>query len=224
MFLLPGGDGVGYRLVSREITDVARSLPVDRSDDAVLAPTVSALLDDGEGAAALQQFAIGVVALTEDADPGLTRALDSADGMTRLVARDGWNYWRVTASGAENTRPVAPPRLQLSDGTGHSTVLVPTTGIHAATTTTLTVTGDDTRLTVAEGQGWSAHAQVTWLGQVVAPEPGERAVYRLTPGEGTLEISLIDPHHGWRLLQFALLGIVLFLAIPFGSRASRSRS
>ena len=224
LFLLPGGDGVGYRLVSREITDVARSLPVDRSDDAVLAPTVSALLDDGEGAAALQQFAIGVVALTEDADPGLTRALDSADGMTRLVARDGWNYWRVTASGAENTRPVAPPRLQLSDGTGHSTVLVPTTGIHAATTTTLTVTGDDTRLTVAEGQGWSAHAQVTWLGQVVAPEPGERAVYRLTPGEGTLDISLIDPHHGWRLLQFALLGIVLFLAIPFGSRASRSRS
>ena len=38
LFLLPGGDGVGYRLVSREITDVARSLPVDRSDDAVLAP------------------------------------------------------------------------------------------------------------------------------------------------------------------------------------------
>jgi hypothetical protein len=48
--------------------------------------------------------------------------------------------------------------------------------------------------------------------------------YALSAGKGDLVVDLVDPHRTWRLAQYLLAGAVIFLAIPFGSRASRRRS
>jgi hypothetical protein len=162
---------------------------------------------------------VGVVALDGAADPALERALDAADGLTRLVARDGWNFWRVAAAGVEGERPVAPARLELrSDERGTT---VPATGQHAATDEEVGVAAGE-RLVVAEPDAWTEHAVVTWQGQVVAPVTGEgRPAYALAPGEGELSVAVTDPHAPLRRAQLVLAAVVLFLAIPFGSRASR---
>lgn len=222
LFLTPSNHGVSYRLVSRELTDVARGLPVDRRDDAALAPSVDALLAGTPGAgAALAAHAIGVVALVDSADPALTRALDAADSLTRLSPRAGWSFWRLAGAGPDGQRPVAPPRLGLH--TGEVVQVVPTTGIHAATVTTLTAPPSAT-LVVAEPAGWAASADVRWNDEPLTAVPGaERPTYAVPAGTGELTVLLRDPWSRWRtpLLIWGL--VVVFLAVPFGSRASRRK-
>ena len=230
VFISPGESGAGYRLMGREITDVARSLPVDRADDRVLAPVVAALLDGaGEDPAEdLDRYAIGIVAVAEGADAAVTRAVDATDGLTRLAARDGWNFWRVAAAGPEDHRPVAPARLDLratgQEGELGAADVVATHGQHAATDVSLDLAGPLT-LTVAEPERWVEHAEVTWLGEPVTPKVLDgHPTYALSAGKGDLVVDLVDPHRTWRVAQYLLAGAVIFLAIPFGSRASRRRS
>lgn len=215
-------EGASFQVLGRELTDVARSLPVTTSSNALLEPVVSDLLSGHDAAAGgLARFAVDVVGVDEAADPVLVRSLDATEGLTRLVARDGWNYWRVAAVGAESDRPVAPARLELRRGT-HGEV-VPTTGQHAATTTTLTTEPGDL-LVVAEPEGWARHATVSWQGQQV-PVTVTDAVptYVLSGGSGELVVRVEDEHEPLRRAQLVLGAVVLFLAVPFGSRASRRR-
>ena len=101
--------------------------------------------------------------------------------------------------------------------------VVATEGQHAVTEFPLDLAIPLT-LTVAEPEGWADHARVTWQG---APVPATmldgRPTYALAPGTGDLSVELVDPHATWRLAQYLLAGAVVFLAIPFGSRASRRR-
>lgn len=215
-------EGASFQVLGRELTDVARSLPVTTSSNALLEPVVSDLLSGHDAAAGgLARFAVDVIGVDEAADPVLVRSLDATEGLTRLVARDGWNYWRVAAVGAESDRPVAPARLELRRGT-HGEV-VPTTGQHAATTTTLTTEPGDL-LVVAEPEGWARHATVSWQGQQV-PVTVTDAVptYVLSGGSGELVVRVEDEHEPLRRAQLVLGAVVLFLAVPFGSRASRRR-
>lgn len=232
IFVSPGESGAGYRLMAREITDVARSLPVDRSDDRALAPVVGKLVDGADAATAtattFDQNAIGIVALAESADAAVTRAVDATEGLTRLAAREGWNFWRVAATGPEEHRPVAPARLELhaagQDTDRAAGDVVTTLGQHGATRTPLDLAAPQT-LTVAEPAGWAGHAEVTWLDRSVpVTVVNGHPTYALAPGDGELVVELVDPHRTWRLAQYLLAGAVLFLAIPFGSRASRRRS
>lgn len=222
LFVSPSADSgsAEYRIVAREVGDIARSLPVDRDDDRALAPAVSALLAGGEDAGTtMAQHAISIIALTETAAPELARTLDAAEGLTRLAGRHGWDYWRVTAVGAQGGAPVTPARLVLHGQDGIDPLT--TTGQHAATETSLDA-GPGARLVVAEPVAWARHATVRWQGHVVPADTSQdRPAYALAPGPGTLSIELTDPHETWRLAQGILLGVVVFLAIPFGSRASR---
>lgn len=214
------GSEATFTVLGREVGDVARGLPSAASANAPLERAVSDLVSGlPDATTGLQRYAVGVVALDGAADPALERALDAADGLTRLVARDGWNFWRVAAAGVEGERPVAPARLELrSDERG---MTVPATGQHAATDEEVSVAAGE-RLVVAEPEAWTEHAVVTWQGQVLAPVTGEdRPSYALAPGEGELSVVVTDPHAPLRRAQLVLAAVVLFLAIPFGSRASR---
>ena len=220
LFLVSDGDRLGYQLVSREVGDVARSLPVDRRTDATLAPAVSALLEgQPEASVQLGAAAVGILGLPESADPSLRRALDASDGLTRLVAKDGWDYWRIAAQGDIEHRPVAPPRLALIDD---SSTAVPTTGQHAATTTEVSLNQPAT-LVVAEADGWADHAVVRVDDQVVRAT-GANPSYAVPAGTHSLSIRLDEQTAPWRRMQVVLIAAVIFLAIPFGSRVSRRRA
>ena len=220
LFLVADGDRLGFQLVSREVGAVARSLPVDRHTDATLSPAVSALLDgQAEAAARLGAAAVGIVGLPESADPSLRRSLDASDGLTRLVAKDGWDYWRVAAQGDIEHRPVAPPRLALVDD---GSTMVVTTGQHAATTTEVSLDRSAT-LVVAEADGWVDHAVVRVDDEVVRAT-GDKPAYAVPAGTHSLSIRLDEQTSPWRRVQLILIGAVVFLAIPFGSRVSRRRA
>lgn len=242
LFLVADQGKVGYQLVAREIGGVARTLPADRTADARLAPAVTALVDGTSGATGeLAAAAVGIVGLPASADASLRRSLDATDGLTRLAARDGWDYWRLAAAGDVEHRPVAPPRLQLLAATDASQAgpseagspasaglegagVIATTGQHGATSTDLALPSGAT-LVVAEDPRWTRAAVVRIDDAIQQPTDGQaHPTYALPAGEHTLTISLDDANAAWRRLQAVLAGAVVFLAIPFGSRASRRRS
>ncbi len=221
--LIPGDGGMAYRIEAREVLDVARALPPDRAEDAGLAPTIATLVDgSAPSAPTLSAAAIGVVGLPVSAEATIRRALDSTEGLTRLVAKDGWDYWRIAAPGTGEHRPVAPPRLTLQ--TGEDTTVVTTTGQHAATETTL-ASAAASSLVVAEPSAWAQAARVQLDDADLANEGGSgRPTYAIPAGEHRLTISLDDSLGSWRRIQLLAAGFVVFLAIPFGSRASRRRA
>lgn len=220
LFLTPTTEGLAYHLVAREIGDVARSLPADRAQDQTLADPIADLVGgSARSADALADVGVGIVGLPEGADPGVRRSLDATEGMTRLMARDGWDYWRIATPGAAEHRPVAPPRLALSTNAGASAIV--TSGQHGATETTISTT-EETTLTVAETESWARHAVVRLDGEeITAASSTTRPSYRVPAGEHELTISLNDSTVLWRRLQLLAAAAVLFLAVPFGSRASR---
>jgi len=207
-------------LLSRELTDVARSVPVNRSDDRALADSVTALLAGRpDSSAPLAASAIGILGLSQDAEPETARALDAIDGLTRLMSRDGWDYWRAAAPGPQDQRPVAPARLTLETAASHA--LIPVTGQHGATNATIPAT-PEAILVVAEPKRWSSHALVEIDGRRLNPERSAGLpTYVLPPTGGELSITLPSTYPGWRVGQLLLAAAVLFLAVPFGTRSSR---
>jgi GT2 family glycosyltransferase len=223
VFVTPGASGAAYRIVGRETGSLARSLPHSVANDAVIAQDVSRLLDGtrADSGPRLAQYGIGFVAVARTAGEDVPRRLDSAQGLSRLASRDGFDVWRIAALGNASNRPVSPTRLSLV--TGGDPSLVATTGEHGATDTTVTAREGDL-LTVAEPPAWAGHARVEVDGRELTAIPGEeRPTYAMPAGTHHLSIDVETAHGWWRGLQALALAIVAFLAIPFGSRASRRR-
>jgi len=223
VFVTPQASGATYRIVGREAGTLARSLPQSVANDAVISQDVSQLLDGTRADAGprLALHAIGFVAVAQTAGEDVPRRLDSAQGLSRLASRDGFDVWRIAALGNAANRPVAPTRLALVKDDDHS--LVATTGEHGATVTTVTV-GAGEVLTVAEPPAWANHARVEVGGrEVSAVADADRPTYALPVGTHTLTIDVETEFAWWRGLQGLAIAVVAFLAIPFGTRASRRR-
>lgn len=223
VFVTPGPGGATYRIVGRESGALARALPRGVANDAIIATDISQLLDGTRPDAGprLSQNAIGFIAVAETAGDEVARRLDSAQGLSRLASRAGYNMWRIAALGNAEGRAVAPTRLSLV--TEGSPSLVATTGEHGATETTVTAREGDL-LVVAEPPAWADHARVEVDGrELVAASDGTQPTYAVPAGTHQLTIEVPTEHPWWRLLQGLALAVVAFLAIPFGSRASRSR-
>ncbi|HET7398328.1 MAG TPA: glycosyltransferase family 2 protein [Intrasporangium sp.] len=252
LLLQPSERVVDFRLLGQEPGEVLRDLDrpsaVDRpdaagagsagSEDAGLTASVAKLVG-GRGAESLDasglaRLGIAYVQVRADPDAGLPRRLDAAGGLTRLGTSEHGMLWKVqplpSAPGA--TAPPAPSRVRLVDGADRLLAAVPMAGPHGAVGTTVPAVdpgapgATGTRyVVVAEPASWSASARVSVDGRVIAPLPGrEQPTYAVPAGGGHLEIDLAAAEPWWRLAQGGLLGLVLFLAVPFGNRRSRSRS
>ncbi|CAN7149166.1 glycosyltransferase [Knoellia sp. LjRoot47] len=223
LFVDPGPSGAAYRIVGRESGALARALPQSLANDAVLAGDVAGLLDGtrGEAGPRLAQNAIGFVAVATSAGDDVARRLDSAQGLSRLASRDGYDVWRVAALGNAPGRAVAPTRLSLVERGSPS--FVATLGEHGATTTTVTAR-EDALLVVAEPPAWADHGVVTVDGdEVTAAADGVRPTYAVPAGTHTVSVEVPTEHPWWRLLQGLGIAVVAFLSIPVGNRASRRR-
>jgi hypothetical protein len=222
VFVDPGPSGAAYRIVGRESGALARALPQSVANDAALADDVSGLLDGtrANAGARLALQAVGFVAVADTAGDDVARRLDSAQSLSRLASRGGYDVWRVAAPAGAVNRPVAPTRLALLSGRNHA--LVATLGEHGATETTVTARKGDL-LTVAEPPAWAKHAEVTVDGtQLTAVPDALRPTYALPAGKHELVVDVTTEHPWWRLLQGLAVLTVGFLAIPFGTRAFRS--
>ena len=231
LLLEPDGDQVRYELLGREVSGVARDLPLtadQQPDRAVLAGVVGRLFEQGgspdapEPAAALASHAVGFVGLrAEETDPAI-RTLDATAGLSRLGQHDGVMFWRVLPDkAAEGT--LAPSRARLVDAKG-ATTAVTVLGDHSRTATPLSPTRGST-LVLAEPLEWTAHARVTYDGAVLrSVADADQPTYALPARAGKLVIQVLPTDPQWRWAQLALLLVVAFVALPFGGRAPRSRS
>jgi hypothetical protein len=230
LLIEPDGDTLAYSLLGREPSDVARSLPatVDgRPDGSRLARATGELFEQGAApgeltpARDLSDLAVGFVGLrTEASDPRI-RGLDAIAGLSRLGERDGVLFWRVLPGGGAGAQDaLAPSRARIV--VGDSERAVPVVGDHGRLSTAVVLPPDST-LELAEPAEWTRHARVSVDGTVLAPVDGT-AAYPLPEGAGRLTVEVLPTGRWWRLVQGAALVLVVFLAVPFGTRGSRRRS
>lgn len=241
LFVSATSRGPAFRFVGRETGGPARDLPPTVSSDegAASGVMVSALLDGSEpatSAVALRGLAVGFVVVDEALGPDLARTLDATQGLVRLAPRDGRLVWRVTPDSGAMDTPIGPPRVRLVDGDGSTSV--PVSGSHSTLTAAVTG-GAGSLLVVGEARDWARAATVTLDGRELTAEPGpsqpatteQRAgtsgtntvTYRL-PRAGTLDIALERGPAWLPAAQLTVILVLVFLAIPFGSRESRRRS
>lgn len=232
--LAPDRAGVSYQLLGSEPGQVARILPPSPASQTGNAPADTGQLDAAVGALFQQGAApgevgparlladagVGFVGLRTDASDARLRQLDATAGLTRLGDHDGVIFWRVSSGGGQALDDaVAPSRARLVTATSEQPV--PVAGPHSRIDTDLTVPRGAT-LVLAEPAGWVHHAQVAVNGRVLAPVGG-RAAYALPAGRAHLTVDVLPTDVLWRSAQGMLAVIVLFLALPFGNRASRRR-
>ena len=220
LFVSPGDRGAGYRFVGREAAEVVRPLPVVADADGGVASRVSTVLGDASaGPQLFADTATDLLAVRSGIAPEVTRRLDATEGLQRVAPRDGWEMWRVSPTGTADEGLVAPPRLRLVTPDG--SLLVETTGQHAATRTSIDAPRGS-RLVVAEPLAWADHATVTVDGVVLAPAAdASTPTYALPVGPSDLRITVNDPVRWWHVGQLVAFACLAFLAVPFGRRASR---
>ena len=225
------GPGLTYRLLGREVGDVARSTPaVDGEhlpDSDAVSAAVGGLFEQGAApgelhpARDLSDLAVGFVGLRADPTDPRIRTLDATAGLSRLGEHDGYLFWRVLAGGGDaGDSAVAPSRARIASAKAQQAV--PVDGDHGRLRTTVTVPPDSS-LVLAEPAGWTHHARVTVDGRHLAAD-GDSAAYPVPAGHHTLEVTVRPEHPAWLIGQGLALLLVVFLALPFGNRASRRRS
>ncbi|MER7071499.1 glycosyltransferase family 2 protein [Terrabacter sp. NPDC000476] len=233
LLLRPSDDVVDFVLAGQEPGELLRDL--DRAGASVDdSPLVGAVADivGGRGAesldaGALARLGIGFIQVRGSADTPLARRLDSAEGLSRLGTSEHGVLWKVqplpAAAGA--AAATAPSRARLVDADGALLAAVPTVGPHAAVSTTLPASTVPRNLVLAEPPEWADSARVTFAGAVLPRVPGtDQPTYAVPSTSGDLEIDLAAAEPWWRVGQAALLGLVVFLAVPFGNRRSRRRA
>lgn len=231
LLLRPSETITDFVLVGQEPGELLRDL--DRpaaADNAALVQTVAQLVGgrsaDSLEAAGLARLAIGFVQVRGEADTPLVRRLDAAEGLSRLGTDENGILWKVApaASARATTAPTAPSRARVVDARGGLIQAVPTVGPHAAVDQTLPRSAVPRELVVAEPRGWARQAVVSWNGAPLQPRPALTPTYALPATAGTLRVDLAAADPWWRLGQAVLLGLVVFLALPFGNRRSRRRT
>lgn len=235
LVLAPGATELDYQLVGAEPGPLQRDVLGPVATDPGLAVLVGGLASgvdagaDAPGAGArLSDQGIGFVSLRADASSAIARTLDAESGLTRLGTTDGQTLWRVLArTPAIRGQDVAvqPSRVRVSDAAGAPLLGVPVVGPHGAVDTRLPAGVSGRRLVVAEAPEWIGVARVTYDDlTLTAVSPSGFPTYALPSTGGRLVIDLPPAHRDWFLLQMALLAVVIFLAIPFGTRRSRRTS
>jgi hypothetical protein len=230
LLIEPDGEALEWSLPGREPADVARSLPATaegRPDSTRLARAVAELFEQGAApgelspARDLSDLAVGFVGLrTEASDPRI-RGLDATAGLSRLGEHDGVLFWRVLPGGGTGAADaLAPSRARIVYGSTERAV--PVVGDHGRLATDV-VTVEGSTLVLAEPAEWVRHARVAVDGTVLAPR-GDAAAYPLPAGSARLTVEVLPTDRWWRVVQGATLLLVLFLAVPFGTRPSRRRS
>jgi GT2 family glycosyltransferase len=231
LLLEPDEAGLAYRLVGREPSDVARSLPdparsdADQADHLALATAVSALFEQGAApgelhpARDLSAQAVGFVGLRTDPSDPRIRALDATAGLSRLGDHDGVIFWRVLAGGGTDDS-LAPSRARVVAGQTESAV--PVSGDHARLHATV-IAPAGSSLVLAEPQGWTRHARVSVDGRALAPEAGG-ATYALPAGRSEVTVNVLPTDTLWRYAQGVAFLLAVFVAIPLGARPSRRRA
>ena len=232
LLLRPSDDVVDFVLAGQEPGELLRDL--DRRPDADDAPLVDAVANivGGRGAdsldsTALARLGIGFVQVRASADSALARRLDSSEGLSRLGTSEHGILWKVQPLPAADggTPATAPSRARLVDAEGALLQVVPTSGPHAAVETTLPAGSGARSLVLAEPTEWARQALVTFDGRRLEPVAGAaQPTYAVPPTAGLLRIDLAAAQPWWRLGQAVLLGLVVFLAVPFGNRRSRRRA
>lgn len=172
---------------------------------------------------ALLDLGVGYVGLRATEGDPLVAALDATAALTRVNSTDGLQLWRV-GSGGDPDAPVPPARVRLVDGDGTALAAVPTSGPHATLRTSLEAPEGTAALLISEGAGWSQVAQVSASGVPLEPVAGQWPLrYPVTAGSADhLEIDLPVRDVTWRVATAGLAALVLFLALPFGSRRGRN--
>ncbi len=224
-------DAVVYRLEGREPAALQRGLVEPQTaPDPVVEALVRRIVGPGSAgadlSAGLAQEGITFVGVSGEGDAEIARRLDATEGLARLGATTGQVLWRVAAGPAADdpTRSVPPARLLLTDADGGVQADVPMQGAHSSTSVQLPASAGERRLRVAESLGWAQHAVVAADGRTLTAVPvGDRPTYRLPTGAFRLDVSVPPADPWWLRSQLALLGVVVFLAVPFGSRRSRLR-
>ncbi|MDQ2783286.1 MAG: glycosyltransferase family 2 protein, partial [Actinomycetota bacterium] len=226
----PATNRLDYTLYGNEpgdlMRDVTRATQVTDPGLATVLGSVASGSDtlvSGAGPA-LADLGVGFVSLRGAGDSALARTLDAAPGLTRLGSSEDQTLWRVLArpSSLAADVPVPPARVRLVDAAGRPLQSVPVVGPHGAVSSDLSVGAPGRRVVVAEAPEWAGHAVVSYDGAplTVVSSSGP-PTYAVPATDGRLDIDLPPAHERWFLAQLALLAIVMFLAIPFGTRRSR---
>ena len=229
--LTPADDHLDYTVIGNEpgqlMRDVQRVTDVtDPGLGAVLGGVASGTATGGLGKS-LADLGVGFVSLRAAADNPLARTLDGAQGLTRLGSSGDQVLWRVVArpSSIAADVPVPPARVRLDDAAGAPLQALAVHGPHGAVAQDLSVGAAGRQVVFAEAPEWADHAVVTFDGRpLTALASTGTPTYALPATAGRLESDLPPAHTRWFLAQLALLAVVVFLAIPFGTRRSRRLS
>ncbi len=211
-----------YQLVGKETSGLVRSLAEPAAADALVAPRVAGLLaGDASSVSLLSDAAVDVVAVRGVMAPALVTRFDTIPGLARMAAPTGWTFWRYAPVDAGATT-VAPPRLAVHSPADRAVIAVAVGGQSARTATEIEVPSAG-ELVVAQPRDWADHATVRVDGTVVSPEAGAGPPrYAVASGLREIRIDIQPSHPLARPLSLAWLILVGFLAIPFGTRASRT--
>ncbi|WP_161958540.1 glycosyltransferase [Ornithinimicrobium cavernae] len=232
-------DAVTYRLAGREpglwvrdqvaeVVLASNAGPRDPGREA-LADAVLALTDDGSADdssvahEALLDLGVGYVGLRAAPDDPLVANLDATAALSRVSSGSDFLLWRVGSAGAEDAL-VPPARVRLVDQADTPLTVVPVDGPHSVLRVSHDAPDGTSALVVSEAAGWAEVAEVRASGELLDPVPGQWPPrYEVSAGEADqLQVVLPQEDLTWRLATLALGALVLFLALPFGSRRRRT--
>ena len=149
--------------------------------------------------------------------PTVLAALDSADGLVPMATDSTASLYRIDGAGGGRAA-----RVVVRDGDERH--IVPVRGPHARVSTTLPSGDAQRRLVVSAGNDFAREAEVTLDGRALEPVAGtQMPTYSVGADGGKLVIEPGTAWPSWRVAQLVLLGLVVFLAVPFGSARGRGR-
>lgn len=223
-----GDDAVTYRLIGRETGLPARDLrSPDPSYDARTAAAARALTSTGAGvrtdnARLMHQLAVGYVVVRGPAAVRrLNAPLAATDGFVQLSGNPSMSVWRVEPA-ATATGEVGSSRLVIAQG-GRPVAEIASNAQHGRTDVTVPAGQPGRTLVLAEGSGWTDHGRVTFEGRPLsASTSAAQPTYALPASGGHLVVQAGVRHEWLAWVQLGLLILVLYLAIPFGTRRSRA--
>ena len=230
LVITPAKDRVDYQVVGNEPGDLMRDVdrPTDVTDPgvgAVVSGLASGALEVTDTAGdQLADLGVGFVSLRAPADDPLSRTLDAASGLTRLGSSDDQTLWRVLARPSATAPDVAvpPSRVRVDNQAGAPIQAVPVDGPHGAVEVEVPIGVQGRSVVFAQPQEWARYAAVTLDGQPLQPVPAEGTpTYRIPASGGALSVDLPPSHPTWFVAQLVLLALVVFMAVPFGTRRSR---
>ncbi|MBC9958086.1 glycosyltransferase [Yimella sp. cx-51] len=231
LVLTADADGtVSYRVQGREVSKPVTDfdLPAPSGGNLTAVAVGDLLRGQGEAAAdALHRLAVGFVVVTGDSSGRrqLTTTLQNAGSLVAMSAPGARDVWRVAPQNvADGSRSIASSRIVLAvDGQPQSEVR--TQAWHSETSVKLPAGAAGRQIWISEGVGWHQHADVRFAGQRLRPVPANGVItYALPASAGTLTIENTNARPRTRAVQLALWALVIFVALPFGNRASRRRA